>query len=183
MPHSVAIIRFSLFLRNPLKPKSSEVMAVGQRGVIPTERWRPPGPLFQGCRGAGYQLARHHALPMLLPPLPASPNKSFHFHGSLQQTRISDNSYQDPFHPWGFSGAKRQCFPPRLRSLLWGPRCWVKLCFEITAERGARGVSAGNVRSWSRFLSLWNTCKLVEKRTVVVSSVCVCVCVCVLHFQ
>ena len=70
---------------------------------------------------------------------------------------------------------------------LMSPSCLMKLCFEITAGRGARGVSAGNVRSWSLFLSMWNTCKLVEKRTMVVSSVCVCVCVCVhahvVHFQ
>ena len=72
-------------------------------------------------------------------------------------------------------------------SALMSPSCLMKLCFEITAGRGARGVSAGNVRSSSLFLSMWNTCKLVEKRTMVVSCVCVCVCVCacacVVHFQ
>ena len=68
-------------------------------------------------------------------------------------------------------------------SALMSPSCLMKLCFEITAGRGARGVSAGNVRSWSLFLSMWNTCKIVEKRTMVVSCVCVCVCVRVVRYQ
>ena len=114
---------------------------------------------------------------MLLPPLPASPN---HFISPAHCNKPNlKQQWSGPLSSlklfWGKEGA-----PPWMTevSALMSPSCLMKLCFEITAGRGARGISAGNARSWSLFLYMWNTCKIVEKRTMVVSCVCMCVCVC-----
>lgn len=159
MSHLVAILGFPLFLKNLWEWKASKVVQMGQRGVSRTEMALPRP---RCCRSAG-ELGNR---PLAMPSWHHRHHCWLHeqiiyFSCSLEQTRISNNSDQDSFHSWGFS-----------------PSCWIQLCFEITAERGARGARAGSVRCRSLFLSGWNNCKLAQERTMVVLvGACVYVCV------
>lgn len=151
--HLVAILGFPPFLKNLWEWKASKVVQMGQR-------WRCLGPAVAGVQGS-WVIGPSPCPPDIIATTAGSTDKSFYFSCSLEQTRISNNSDQDSFHSWGFS-----------------PSCWIQLCFEITAERGARGARAGSVRCGSLFLSGWNNCKLAEERTVVVLvGACVYVCV------
>lgn len=147
----MAIIRFSLYLSK--EPVQTDTFSSGENG---TE-------------------GDHHAvLTLSSPPRLASPDKLFYFHCSLSQSGIPNSRDPDPFHPWGFSEAKRPRFPPSQRSLLSGPQLPAMLCCEISAEWGARSVSAGNVGSRSLYFLCSPLCRVCADSWVrTVMGVCV----------
>lgn len=151
-------------------------MEMGQRGVIPKEM--APSWLtvtwVQGSRvigpephASGIWRCRHHSW------LPQTNNflSTAHWNKLEFQTAVNRTS----FIPEAFLRQRASAPAMTEVSPLMSPSCWMKLCFEITAKRRAWSVSAGNVRSWSFFLllSVWNTCTLVEERTMVSFSLCV----------
>lgn len=151
-----------------------EVMEMGHRGVGPTERWLAvagvQGHWVIGPLPCTLDVATATAcFPKQIIFFPTAHSNKLEFQTAVN--RIS-------FIPEAFLSQK-QCFHHDEVSALMSPTCWMKLCLEITAERGARSVSAGNVRSWSLFifLFLWNICKLVEENNGGFVYVCVYVCV------